>query len=192
MGKVNYKQLFAIQKRLEEKVKKACPVMEHKPGIYVYSRTDEDGKQYGYIGKSVDCLKRCVQHMQGYQRIDLSLRKRGFYDKEQNPYGWELKVFYCEEKDLDINERAFIRAYKHPIVGIELYNIESGGTTGKTIIGERKPAKGYRDGVEQGKKQIRKELSALLDKYLIVDLKKQGKLAENALEKFNKLVYGGK
>lgn len=184
MANINYKKLFAIQKRLEEQVKKTCPQIQHKSGIYFYTREDEDGK-YCYIGKSVDCLKRSISHLQGYQRIDLSLRKRGFYSS-LNTTGWKLNVMYCPESDLDRLEQFYIEKYKN--AGYEMYNVESGGTTGKTIIGERKPTRGYRDGIKQGRKQLRKELNDIILKYLVVSPKNDTKLAKRALDKFNSLL----
>ena len=70
------KQIFAKQRELEQVILKACPNMPRSAGIYFYTRTDEDGK-YAYIGKSVDLLKRSVSHLQGYQHIDLSIKKHG-------------------------------------------------------------------------------------------------------------------
>lgn len=184
---MNYKQHFAIQKRLEKELTSRFAGLKHEPGIYAYYRTDEDGNKFAYVGQSVDVLQRCVQHMQGYQHIDLSLRKRGYYDAVENKHGWKINVFCCPKEDLDLFEKMFIQDWQDD--GYELYNIESGGKVGKTIIGERKPAKGYRDGVEQGKKQICRELVELLDKYLVVSVKKEGKLAERALAKFNKILH---
>lgn len=184
---MNYKQHFAIQKRLEKELTSRFTGLKHEPGIYAYYRTDEDGNKFAYVGQSVDVLQRCVQHMQGYQHIDLSLRKRGYYDALTNKHGWKINVYYCYKDYLDVTEQFYIKSFQDD--GYELYNIESGGKSGKTIIGERKPAKGYRDGIEQGKKQIRRELVELLDKYLIVSVKKEGKLAERALAKFTKILH---
>lgn len=180
MADINYRKLFAIQKRLEEQVKQACPEMQHKSGIYFYTRTDEDGK-HCYIGQSVDCLKRCCSHLQGYQRIDLSLRKRGFYSQD-NSMGWKLNVMYFPESQLNEQEHYFIEKYQN--AGYEMYNIESGGKTGKTMINDRKPSRGYRDGVAYGRKKVLKELKDIIDKYLVITTKDETKRATNALEKF--------
>ena len=178
--KTNYKQLFAIQKRLEGVVLEACPTMPHSSGIYFYTRVDEDGK-HAYIGKAVDLIKRSVSHLQGYQRIDLSLRKRGFYSKE-NESGWHLNFLLIPQNLLDEKEAYYIKQYQG--AGYELYNIESGGTTGKTIINERKGPKTYTEGKKEGKKQLSKALKDIIDKYLVISLKKEGKLAESGLKKF--------
>ena len=183
-GKTNYRQLFAIQKRLEGVVLQACPHMTHSSGIYFYTRADESGK-YAYIGKAVDLIKRSISHLQGYQRIDLSLRKRGFYGKE-NENGWHLNFLLFPEHILDEKESYYIKQYLD--AGYELYNIESGGTTGKTIINERKGPKTYTEGKKEGRKQLAKELKDIIDKYLTISTKKTGVLAENGLNKFWRLL----
>ena len=63
----------------------------------------------------------------------------------------------------------------------------SGGQgVGKEKIAEYKPAKGYRQGLEQGKKNTIKELNSIL-KYFDLTLKKDNKLSQRALEKLKKL-----
>ena len=180
MAKPNYKQIFAKQRELEKVILQACPNMPHSSGIYFYTREDEDGK-YAYIGKAVDLLKRSVSHLQGYQHIDISLRKRGFYSKD-NENGWKLNYLRFPENKLDEKEQYYIDNYLS--AGYELYNIESGGTTGKTMINERKPSRGYRDGLVQGELNLKRKLNDIINKYLTIGLKKEGKLAENALNKF--------
>ena len=187
MGEVNYRKLFAIKKRLEEQVKKACPNIQNKSGIYFYTRVDYDGKKYVYIGKAKHLVDRAVSHLQGYvQRIDISLKKRGFYSQD-NETGWKLNVLYFPEKQLDEKESYYIDKYKSS-GEYEMYNIESGGTDGKTMINERKPMKGYRDGIKQGEKRLKKALNELLGKYLLVTTKNDTKLAKRALDKFNALL----
>lgn len=151
MGKPNYRQIFAIQKKYEAVLKEACPNICDKSGLYFLTREDEDGK-YCYLGKGRLLLRRMVSHLQGYQqRIDISLKKRGFYT-ESNPLGWHLNVMFIPEAQLDEKERYYIDAYRN--AGYQMYNIESGGTTGKTMINERKPTKTYNDGLKQGKKSF--------------------------------------
>jgi hypothetical protein len=186
--KPNYKQLFAIQKRLEGVVLQACPYMKHTSGIYFYTRVDEEGK-YAYIGKAVDLIKRSVSHLQGYQRIDLSLKKRGFYSND-NKDGWHLNCLVVPENQLDEKETYYIRQYQD--AGYEMYNIESGGTTGKTLINERKPSKGYYDGVAQGEKKTKKLVKEFFDKYLDFSIKGQSnKIKERKLEEFKQFLDNG-
>lgn len=180
----NYRQMFAKQKELEKVVLEACPTMKHTSGIYFYTREDEDGK-YAYIGKAVDLIRRSVSHLQGFQHIDTSLKKRGFYSKD-NELGWHLNFLAFPEPVLDKMERYYIDLYQKS--GYELYNIESGGTNGKTMINQRKGPKTYTEGKSEGRKKVLKEISDLFDKYLTVSVKKDTKLAQNALKKFNDML----
>lgn len=185
INKFNYKRIFAIQKDLEQICLKACPKLTHNSGIYFYTRDDYVEGKCCYIGKSCDLLKRCASHLQGWQRIDISLRKRGFYSKD-NELGWKLNCLYFPENKLDEKESYYIKAYLD--AGYELYNIESGGSTGKTMINERKPEKGYLDGLKQGRKNVVKDLKHIIDLYLNISLKKDGVLAQKALAKFWKIL----
>ena len=185
--KVNYKRLFAIQKNIGETIKKACPEINEKSGIYFYIREDYKGKHI-YIGKASNLLERSISHLQGYQqRIDVSLKKRGFYSKD-NPGGWKLNILNFPKSQLDEKEQFYIDLYKKN--NYDLYNIESGGKLGKTDINERKLGKGYYDGIAQGKKKLREELNYIIDKYLVISLKKDNKLSQKALVKFNNLLNG--
>ena len=185
----NYRQIFAIQKKIEQDLIELCPTIDHKSGIYFWIREDEEGK-YAYIGKSIDVLKRNVSHIQGrQQRIDGSLKKRGLYSKD-NQLGWRLGVLYFSKEQLDEKEHFYIDKYKN--ASYVLYNVEDGGTIGKTIIGDKKPPKGYRDGVAYGKKKLARDLTTIIDKYLIVSAKDTSKRSQNALEKFWKLLEGPK
>lgn len=123
----------------------------------------------------------------GYkQRIDQSLRKWGLYDEQYNKTGWKLGALFYPEDKLDRYERALIKKYQD--AGYDLYNIESGGTAGKTDINERKLGKGYYDGVAYGKKKIKDELNYIINKYLVISLKKDNKLSQKALTKFYKIL----
>lgn len=188
MTPVNYKQLFSVQAGLEKQLKQVCPNIAHKSGIYFWFREDKDeNKKYMYIGKGVDILRRNVSHMQGYQQhIDISIKKRGFYSaKNQN--GWKLSVLYFPENELDAREQYYIDHYKNK--NYILYNIESGGTLGKTIINERKPAKTYRDGIKQGEKNTTKQVKTYFDKYLDYSIKSpSNKLKERKFAEFTEFL----
>ena len=160
-SKPNYKRIFAIKKETEMRLWGICPeAATHRSGIYFYTREDMDGK-HAYIGKAVDLTERTISHMNGYQqRIDISLKSRGFYS-DLNPSGWKLNVIYYPKAELDKWEQYWIDRYRKE--GIDLYNVESGGTDGKTIIGERKPPKTYREGVAYGKELIARELRHIID-----------------------------
>lgn len=186
-----YKQkmnLFNVDFELERALTRICPEIKHVSGIYVWYRHEEDTK-YTYVGKAKDLIRRSISHLQGYkQRIDISLRKRGLYDEKYNPGGWSLKVKYIPYNQLDEFEQKYIDYYKNN--GYELYNIESGGTTGKTLINERKLGKNYYDGLKQGKQIIIRELQKMFSKYLKAEMIKDGILSHRMLNKFNKLIGG--
>ena len=190
MSERNYKQIFAKKAEAEKRLRAICPNISHRSGIYFLTRKDDlDRKWYGYIGKSeTSVLDRMCSHLIGYQqRIDISLKKRGFYS-ELNPSGWKLVVSYYPKSEVDRWERLWIEKYRE--AGYVLYNIESGGTNGKTIIGERKSPKNYRDGLAQGRKALAKELSHIIDTHLEISLKKDTKVSQKALEKFYDLLKG--
>ena len=186
MSNVNYKQLYAIKSNNRKRILEICPDMKNQSGIYFYTRTDEDGINYFYIGQSVDCLDRNISHLTGYQHIDLSIRKRGFYSNE-NPYGWKLNVIYYPKSELDKWEQYWILEYTKK--GYQCrYNKTAGGQgEGKEKINEYRPAKGYRDGLTQGYKNASREVANLFEKHLKVSIKsdKPNKNQQKALDKFN-------
>jgi hypothetical protein len=182
---IDYRKLFGVQKALEKQLKQLCPEIDNKSGIYFWIRKEE-GKNCAYIGKAVNLLRRNVSHLQGnQQRIDGSLKKRGLYS-EDNTLGWQLFFLHFPEDQLDKQEQHFIEKYRN--AGYEMYNIESGGTDGKEIIGERKEGKGYRDGLKQGRENLRKELAHIIEKHLIIYVKKDTIPHQKALAKFHKLL----
>lgn len=187
MSKPNYKQIFANKERATRELLEACPNICHRSGIYFYMREDMDGK-HGYIGKALDLCERNVSHITGYaQRIDKSIKSRGFYS-ELNPSGWKLSVLYYPKAELDKWERYWIDCYRSK--GVDLYNIESGGTEGKTIIGERKSPKSYREGVAYGRKSLAKELRHIINTHdFIIAPRKLNKVTEKALDKFLELLH---
>lgn len=187
MSKPNYKQIFANKDKATRELLAVCPNICHRSGIYFLLREDVDGK-YGYIGKSeTSLLERMCSHLTGYQQhIDVSLKKRGFYT-EENPSGWKLNVLFYPRADVDRWERHWIDEYRK--AGYKLLNIESGGTEGKTIIGERKPPKTYREGVAFGKKSLARELRHIIETHdFQIEPKKRNKVTEKALAKFWELL----
>jgi hypothetical protein len=180
------RELREKQEDAERLLLKVCPKALHRSGIYFYLREDTDGK-YGYIGKATDLMDRNIAHIIGYQQhIDISIKKRGFYS-EDNPSGWRLNVLYYHKEDLDKWERHWIALYRDS--DYTLYNVESGGTDGKTIIGDRKPPKTYRDGLAQGRKTLARELRHIIDTHLEVRLRnKNNKTSQKQLAKFWELL----
>ena len=187
--KPNYKQIFARKAEAEKRLQLICPeAAVHRSGIYFYTREDLEGK-HAYIGKAIDLCERTVSHMTGYeQRIDISIKPthRGFYSK-YNPIGWKLNVLYCPKNELDMWERYWIAKFRE--AGYDLYNVESGGTDGKTIIGERKSPKTYREGVAYGKKSLAKELKHIIETHHFeIKPEKDNKITQKALAKFWELL----
>lgn len=188
---MNPRQRYAINKKNEQRLLKVNPDLDNGSGIYFLTRTDENGIAYFYIGQSVSIKNRLISHMSGYQHIDISLRKRGLYDIKDNPYGWKVGFLHYPESKLDEMERYWILEYTKQ--GYQArYNKTAGGQdAGKEQINEYKPAKGYRDGLAQGRKNLARELSNIISKHLIVMLKPEkatNKVSQKQLEKFWELL----
>lgn len=59
------------------------------------------------------------------------------------------------------------------------------------MINKTKSARGYRDGLEQGRKNLARELSHIIDTHLIVEIKPEkagNKVSQKAFEKFKGLL----
>lgn len=154
------------------------------------TREDENGIKYAYIGQAKHILTRLAQHLVGYeQHIDLSLKKHGLYSKD-NHYGWKVGFLNFPEDKLDEKEQYYIRQYAQN--GYQLRNKTSGSQgAGKNQIDEYRPAKGYRDGIRQGKISLARELSQIIDKHLAISIqpgKENNKISIRALEKFKTLI----
>lgn len=188
VSKLNYKQIYAKKAERESRIKKVCPSIPYSSGIYVFYRDDESGLKMCYCGQAVSLCERCASHLAEYDHIGLSLKKRGFYN-EENQYGWKLIFKTCPKSDLDENEKLTIKQFADK--GFQLYNVTSGGQgKGKTQIGEFKPTKGYQDGLLQGRKNASKEISHLFEKHLNYSTKsdKPNKNQQKAVEKFEEFL----
>ena len=185
MAYKNYAQVRAVQEKYKKQIKKVCPEIDDKPGIYFLLRKDENEINYFYIGQAVKLLSRMASHMTGYQHIDLSLKKRGWYS-EENPYGWDLNIIHYPESELDKWEQHWILQYTKQ--GYQCrYNKTAGGQgEGKEKINEYRPQKGYRDGLNQGYKNASREVANLFEKHLNYSKKsdKPNKNQDRAAEKF--------
>lgn len=197
--KNNYKNIAkvkAIERKNEQKLLAVNPKLDNGSGIYFLTRVDsETGIKFSYVGQAVKIKQRMLSHMTGYQHIDLSIRKHGLFS-EDNPDGWNINFMHFPISELDEKERYYITLYAKN--GYQSRNKDTGGGAGKQELGERKPPKGYRDGVQFGKLSLARELKSIIDKHLTVRLKeeKQGnKVSKKQLEKFNQLLdeknYGG-
>lgn len=185
MGYKNYKQVYAVQQKYRAEIKKICPLIDDGSGIYFLTRTDENGINYFYIGQAVKILTRMCSHMTGYQHIDLSIKRRGWYS-EENPYGWRLNFKHYAPKDLDEMEQHWILEYIKN--GYQArYNKTAGGQgKGKEKINEYRPTKGYRDGLKQGRINASREISHLFEKHLDYKPKNDppNRYQQQAMEKF--------
>jgi hypothetical protein len=83
-------------------------------------------------------------------------------------------------------EKHYIKLYAQH--GYQLRNKTAGGQgEGKVQIDEYKPSKGYYDGLKQGRKNLAKELSHIIEKHLEIGFKEgkeHNKVSQKAREKF--------
>ena len=189
---MNYRQIYARKAECERRIKEVCPDITNRPGIYIFYRTDtESGLRFCYIGQAKRLTERCAQHLQEYDHIALSLKKRGFFDPlnpNANPGGWKLSVWECSVlDDLDNAEIEAIREYANN--GYQLFNRTAGGQgDGKVIFDNKRQTKTYREGLAQGYLNARREVSHWFNLHLNVSMKKQTKNAEKALAKFQEFI----
>ena len=104
---MNYRQLYSIKKANKERILKVCPNCPETSGIYFLLR-EEDGFKYAYIGQSVNILQRLSDHLQGYQYIDLSIKKHGLWS-EENQTGWVIHFLEFPKEQLDEKEQYYIK-----------------------------------------------------------------------------------
>lgn len=192
MSYQNIRRAKAIERDNRERLLKLNPKLNDEPGLYFLLRLDENGFKYAYIGQAVNILKRLCSHMTGYsQHIDLSIRKHKLYSPD-NPYGWRVEFMNFPVDKLDEMEKKYIKMYAD--AGYQLRNVSVGGQGSERdngTIGERKPAKGYMQGVQQGKKSLARELNHIIDKHLTVSLrtdKQNNKTSQKAFQKFRELL----
>lgn len=189
MAYKNYAQVKAIQQKYREKFLELNPDLNDNSGIYFLTRTDENGITSFYIGQSVTILKRLCSHMTGWQHIDLSLKKWGLYS-DDNPHGWKVDAIEYSTDKLDEMEQYWILDYTKR--GYQCrYNKTSGSQgTEKEKINEYRPARGYRDGLEQGRKNASKEIAHLFEKHLVVSTKNEKPTVnqQKALAKFQEFL----
>ena len=189
MSYQNIRQAKTIENQNKKKLLEVNPKLDEKSGIYFLTRTDEDGFKYAYIGQAKHILTRLAQHLVGYQHIDLSLKKHELY-AEDNPFGWKVNFLHFPESQLNEKEQHYIKEYA--LSGYQLRNKTSGSQgAGKAQIDDYRPQKGYRDGLEQGRKNLARELKHIIDKHLVVSIKPEkanNKVSIKAFEKFNEIL----
>lgn len=191
MGYKNFRQIKAIQNSHEKKIKSLFPELTNNSGIYIYTRKDESDINYAYVGQAVNICQRLASHMTGYQHIDLSLKKRGFYS-ENNPYGWKVKQKIFDKELLNEKEQYYIREYA--LKGYQLLNKTTGSQgEGKEQLHEYKAKKGYRDGIKQGEENARKFIVNLFEKHLDYSMKNENnKNHQKAYEKLEEFLNNSK
>lgn len=196
MNYQNIARAKAIEQENKKQLLKLNPKLNDKSGIYFLLREDENGFKFAYVGQAVHTLSRLASHLVGYeQHIDLSLRKHKLYDKEKNPYGWRVEFLNFPESQLDEKEKYYIKLYADN--GYQLRNVSIGGQGGNRdsgSIGERKAPKGYLQGIQQGRKNLARELSNIAEKHLKIGLredKANNKVSQKQYEKFMDLLKVG-
>jgi hypothetical protein len=178
----NYRQIYAIEKANKERILQVCPDCPDRSGIYFLLR-EENGFRWAYIGQARKLCTRLAQHLNGYQHIDLSLKKHGLWSDE-NPTGWRVHYLEFPQDQLDEMEQKYIKNYANK--GYQLRNHESGGHEGKVALESRNSSRGYYDGLAQGHKNAQKMIAHLFDKHLVVSTKKNPPTVnqQKALDKF--------
>ena len=196
MSYQNIARAKTIEQENKKRLLKLNPKLNDKSGIYFLLREDENGFKYAYIGQAVHTLSRLASHLVGYeQHIDLSLKRHKLYDKEKNPYGWRVEFLNFPESKLDEKEKYYIKLYADN--GYQLRNVSIGGQGGNRdsgLIGERKAAKGYLQGIQQGRKNLARELSNIAEKHLKIELREDkagNKVSQKQYEKFMDLLKAG-
>ena len=96
-------------------------------------------------------------------------------------------------EELDKWEQYWIKKYADG--GYQLRNKTSGSQgDGKKQIAEYKPPKGYRDGIQQGRINLARELANIADKHLVISLKPEkqnNSVSQKQYEKFMDLLKVG-
>jgi hypothetical protein len=197
---LNYQNIARAKAIEQENIKrllKVNPKLNNESGIYFLLREDENGFKFAYIGQAVHISSRLASHLVGYeQHIDLSLKRHKLYDEQKNPFGWKVEFLNFPESQLDEKEKYYIKLYADK--GYQLRNVSLGGqgeNRASGSIGERKAPKGYREGIEQGKKTLARELSSIAEKHLKIELredKANNKVSQKQYEKFINLLNTGK
>ena len=187
---MNYAQVKAIEKKNKERILRVCPQANENSGIYVLTRVENNIK-YGYVGQAQHILTRLAQHLSGYQHIDLSIKKHGFYN-EGKLNGYHIVIMNYNENVLNEAERHWIEVYANR--GFQMRNKTLGGQDEgkKGLDVDHKQSKGYYDGLKQGYLNARREISKLFKTYLIVQINgTDGVRKQKALNKFNEFINIG-
>ena len=187
----NYRQIMAIRKANEDKIRKMCQDADNSSGIYVFWREDANMIKHAYVGQARDLLKRLGEHLSGYkQHIDLSIKKYKLYDEETNPTGYQVDIVEkCDEAQLDDREKYWIKWYADNAYQMKNVSLGGQGSSNNGDINERKPTKGYREGLINGRKKAIKEIAKFFEKNLTYQMTEPvNKNKQNALRKFESIL----
>lgn len=194
---MNYRQIYARKAECEKRIKAVCPEITNSPGIYIFYRTDTDsGLRFCYIGQAKRLIERCARHLQEYDHIALSLKKRGFFDPlnpEENPGGWKLSIWECTSTEyLDRAETEAIKEWADN--GYQLFNRTAGSQgNGKVVFDNKRQSKTYYDGLERGRQKALDEIAHLFRLHLDYAPKPRNgkpptKLQEKAMRRMDEIV----
>jgi hypothetical protein len=184
---MNYRQIYAIEQKNKQRILAVNPKVPEASGIYIFNR-EENGFKYAYVGQAKNLLQRLAQHLNGYQHIDLSIKKHGLHSAD-NPFGWRIWFEECSVQELDRREQEWI--YTCACKGYQLRNKTTGSQgEGKRGLDNQKAPKGYHDGLAQGYLNARKYVANLFDKHLEYSQKskKPNKNQEKAMAKFKEFL----
>lgn len=184
---MDMRKVKAIEAANKRRILTVCADVPDRSGIYFLLR-EEDGFRYAYIGQAKRLLTRLAQHLNGYQHIDLSIKKHGLYS-EDNPVGWHVHFLEFPEDVLDEMEQRYIKKYAN--AGYQLRNKTSGSQgVGKKDLDDSQSPKGYHDGLEQGYKNARRFVAHLFKLHLDYRQKSErpNKNQEKAAAKFREFL----
>lgn len=185
---MNYKQLFTIKNKNRQRVLAIDNSLLEQSGIYAFTRQDENGLKFAYIGQAVNLLDRVAQHLSQYDHLGLSIKKRGLGGVD----GWTcFALEYADKCALDERERFYIKEYADK--GYQLFNATTGGQDGEKEVIKQKPRKNYTDGLREGREKAIAEIAKLYRQQY--ETKMNGELtvmAVKAMAKFKELLEESK
>lgn len=187
------KERFAMLNEYKMLVKKICPAISARSGIYIFYRSNENLKPCVYIGQAKKLLERTASHFLGRtSHIDKSLYTHGIYS-DDNPYGWELSVLCeCDINRLDELEQYYIDYYLK--AGYVVYNVTGGGQKDKKQdINKRQQTKlkSYKNGKNIANEKAKDYIRTMFTKYLDFTVKPpSNKIKERKFKEFKEYLGG--
>lgn len=185
------RQRLAILGDCKKIIKRICPEITTKSGIYLFYRINEENEQCFYVGQAKNLLNRTAQHLMGRkQHLDKSIYVHKLYNAE-NPHGWKLKVLkICQPYEMDELEQKYIQYFLSK--SQKCYNVAGGGQLDKAQdVGQRFEVKlkNYRSGKLYGYNKALEQVKVFFDKYLDFVIKgKPNKIKEKKFAEFTELL----